>query len=170
MEKINVVKDKVHEEMARDIIKKWAKENKFSGFRFKGFGSTYLPFYFCASTCTIKRAFRLPPRVIPQKWLLDATRGKIYRVGEDVWGEEQLMDNSHVLAYRFSSQGAQDRVHKEALKHAVRFYKFAWTPEITVDNATPLYIRFWLIRWEDGGGKEFYQGVNAYSGDVQKIH
>lgn len=123
------------------------------------------PMQFIELEIRIKRAFGLPPRVIPQNYMVDLRTGTMFRVkGTPEQTDFEYLDYT-ILQPTLSSEEASNAVRTTAFKYATRAYKFFWKPDIVITNQEKFHLLIWEVKYstekQDG---TFW--INSYTGQV----
>lgn len=125
----------------------------------------YNPYYIFNNIIRIKRAFGLKPKVIEHIYWVDAVSGAMVRSAE--LPEIEEFNGTRYLKEIFSKEECVTFSRENALKHAARFYKSFWFPEVDVEKKGYVYLLYWCItvNYENSNeSKKFL--VNSYNGDI----
>lgn len=163
MKKIEI-KSYVNRSEAIEIVYKYLKKKK-KHFDIKSVNKICFPYYIFNNIISIKRGFKLKPKVIEHIYWVNAVNGDMIRTKEvpdydrpkDINSIKSVLDKKECIEIS----------KKSAFQHAGRFYKSFWTPEIEIEEKGDAYLASWYITLKNLNDNENIKLlVNSFSGQV----
>lgn len=163
MEKMKV-KCYVDSSEAIKIAYKHLKKKK-KDFDTESVDEIYFPYYIFNNVISIKRGFKLKPKVIRHLYWVNAVNGNMIRT-KDVPDYEKF-NNVKSIKPLLDKKQCIEISKKSAFQHAGRFYKSFWAPEIEIQEKGDVYLANWNITVKNLNDNEKIKLlVNSFSGQV----
>jgi len=170
MPSIDLVQSTVNREHARELIEAWAEKKHLAPITFIREGLIYYPYYHGQSITSIKRIFPLPPREVKHNWLLDAITGRPFMLSQPLNSSPFGVDETKkILDPVIDKQGFKENILDHLPRFIMRYYKYFYTPNITIENISLYYMEVWLFNFSLSDGKESFLGVNCWSGNIMEL-
>lgn len=147
---------------ALKLAEKFISKKKIDG-RITGMESVLFPHYLVKNIIEIRRGFKLKPKRIEHVYMIDARNGSSLRLKEvpDIEAFDEMPSLKPILSCKECISAANEI----DFKHATRYYKSFWAPEIINESYGIVYLPVWSVIM-DGSTKNLQ--VNSYSGKVSK--
>lgn len=159
------IKQVIKQEEAEKILNQYAAQKNKGSFEIFHVEEANIPYYLLNVEMRIKRAFGLKPKVIEHVYWVNAVDGEMIRTKEEP--EKEPIQTGTVIEQRLDRKKCFQIAEDQAFKHATRFYKSFWSPEIIVKEKEHLCIPYWVfsVKFENTEQEKRIL-INSYSGDV----
>ncbi len=167
---IKLVESHVDKKEATDIFYSWGQQNQHT-LNLKSTATIYYPFYYGETYVVIKRIFPLSPRELRHRWMVDSITGRPFMLSDPpLVHSTTLSPEQEIMEPVIYDTVSRNDMEEKTLRFVMRFYKYFFTPHITVENFDLIYIKVWLFRFrKDQEVKDNFIGVNSWSGDLLEM-
>jgi hypothetical protein len=161
------VKTYVDAREALNILRVYCKKRKKGSFELLSIDEIHLPYHILLNKTSIRRGFGLKPRIIEHIYWVNAVTGSIVR--STAIPETEEIRKGKKVNPEMDLEKCKKLSYENALKHAVRFYKSFWIPEVEVIEKALVYLTYWhlTVRYDNqnNDNKEQFL-INSYSGEI----
>lgn len=172
--KAKVIRQYVIQDDAISIIDQYLnKKLKIKNYTVQEIKEVYSLHHIFDNTISIKRGFKLKPRIIKHLYWVDAIKGRIIRLKDEL---EDIVDNENgkekykLLQSNYTTEECKEICKESAFKHATRYYKSFWEPKIDIQQKEILYIPNWYMVIKDEANEKIMRiMVNAFSGQISTV-
>lgn len=163
----SMVKSYVDKNIALQILDKHIKKTIKKDYSLISQSLILCPYFVFNNRISLKRAFKLKPRIIEHLYWVNAVDGSLIRT-KDI-PELHKCENGNVQQVQINKEKCRMLSRENAFKHTIRFYKTFWAPEIEAEYKGEIYIPFWNtdIHLADENKQQTFI-INGFSGTISK--
>lgn len=163
------IKAYVDQDEAMRLLQKYMEKKKKDSFNIIDIQEIHYPHYILNNKIKIKRAFGLKPKVIEHMYWINSVTGEILR-SKEAPKETEYIHSGKIAEIKLNKKACEKIASDSALKHASRFYKSFWVPEIEVEEKLHACLSNWVLTLKyDVKGNEEVFAVDSFSGGVKKV-
>lgn len=163
------IKAYVDQNEAEKLLKKYIDKKRKGSFEIVSVEEIHYPYYILNNIIKIKRAFGLKPKIIEHMYWVNSVTGEILR-SKEMPEETEEIDSGKIIKAQLNINKCKKIASDNALKHATRFYKSFWVPEIEIEEKLHAYLSSWIftLKFDEKGNQETL-AVDSFSGAVTKV-
>ncbi|MDD2573950.1 MAG: hypothetical protein WCS98_03555 [Bacillota bacterium] len=161
------VKSYVDEDTASQILDEHIKKTIKKEYTVVSKTLALNPYYVYNNRISIKRGFKLKPRIIEHLYWVNTLDGSLIRT-KDI-PDLDVFENESIQQPKLDKEKCERLSRENAYKHTIRFYKTFWTPNIEAEYKGKIYIPFWnIVVCLTNKNEQHTYAINSFSGEISK--